>query len=88
MVLVHKNVVSIMGAYSGLLCVWECTVQEETVYSCTYTQQARICRHNNDHVRTDKHRRTTYVILARYWHLLPEDGSNVNRNMSEQFLYF
>jgi hypothetical protein len=35
---------------------------------CVYThaQQARICSHNTDHIRMDKHHRTIFVILAMY----------------------
>ena len=36
----------------------------------------------------DKHSGTIPVILARHWLWLPDDGSCVNRNMSEQILYF
>ena len=41
------------------------TVPSYTVHY-THAQQARICRHNTDHIRMDKHRRTIFVILARY----------------------
>jgi len=37
---------------------------------------------------TDKHSETIPVILARHRIWLPDDGSCVNRNMSEQLLYF
>jgi len=37
---------------------------------------------------TDKHSGTILLILARHWLWLPDDGSCVNRNMSEQLLYF
>jgi len=36
----------------------------------------------------NKHTGTIPVILARHWLRLPDDGSYVNRNMSEQILYF
>ena len=38
--------------------------------------------------RFDKHSGTVPVILARHWLWLPDDGSCVNRNLSEQVLYF
>ena len=47
-----------------------------------------ICRHNAGKARVDKHSETIPVILARHWLWLPDDGSCVNRNMSEQILYF
>jgi hypothetical protein len=46
-----------------------------------------ICRHNIDCVYTDEHRKTIFVVLAGTG-LLPDDGSCVNRNMSEQVLQF
>ena len=54
----------------------------------THTQQVRICRHNTDNVHIDKHTGTTPVILARHWLWFPDDGSCVNRNMSERLLHF
>jgi len=40
----------------------------------------------NAHI--DKHSGTIHVILTRPWLWLPDDGSCVNWNMSEQILYF
>ena len=37
---------------------------------------------------TNKYVGTIPVILARHWLQPPDDGSYVNRNMSEQILYF
>jgi len=64
------------------------TVQKDTVVlSCTgnytHAQQVGICRHNTDNAHIDKHTGTIPVILARHWFWLPNDGSCVNRNMSE-----
>ena len=36
----------------------------------------------------NKYAGTIPVILARHWLPLPDDGSYVNRNMSEQIFYF
>ena len=36
----------------------------------------------------DTHIGTTYVILAKHWMWLPDDGFYVNRNMLEQLLQF
>ena len=80
----HRN--HLQGA-----CVWF-TVQEGTFLrgephtrarARTHAQQVGICRHNTDHVLMDKHSGTISVILAKHLLWLPEDGSCVNRNMSE-----
>jgi len=34
-----------------------------------------ICRHNTDNIYNDMHIGTRYVILAKYWIWLPDDGS-------------
>jgi len=34
-----------------------------------------ICRHNTDNINDDTHIGTRYVILAKRWVWLPDDGS-------------
>jgi hypothetical protein len=34
-----------------------------------------ICRHNTDNIHNDTHIGTGYVILAKHWMWLPDDGS-------------
>jgi len=50
--------------------------------SLEYAGIALATKHINKYVGTIP------VILARHWLHLPDDGSYVNRNMSEQILYF
>jgi hypothetical protein len=38
---------------------------------CTHN---KICRHNTDNINNDKHIGTRYVILAKHWLWLPDDG--------------
>jgi len=52
------EVVNIMAAYLDLLC----------------TQQVKICRRNTDNINNDTHIGTRYVILAKHWLWLPDDG--------------
>jgi hypothetical protein len=47
-----------------------------------------LCRHITDYVNNDTHIGTGYVILAKHWMWLPDDGFIVNRNMLEQFYNF
>jgi len=51
-----------MTAYFDLLCV------------CTHAQYVKKCRHNTDNINNDTHIGTRYVILAKQWIRLPEDG--------------
>jgi hypothetical protein len=71
-----------------------CTVQD-TVVSCTvhniHTQQVKICRHNNDNINIDTHIGTRYVILAKHWMWLPDDGfmwTETSCNNFYNFNYF
>ena len=61
-------------------------------FACTanhsHTQQVGICRHSTGNAHINKRSGTIPVILAKHWLRLPDDGSYVNRNMSEQILYF
>jgi len=34
----------------------------------------QICRHNTDNISNDMHIGTRYVILAKHWMWLPDDG--------------
>ena len=43
-------------------------------------------RNNTDSISTDTHSWTRFVILAKYWLWVPEDGSYVSRNMLERLL--
>jgi len=52
----------------------------------THSQQVGICRHGTGNAHINKHGGTLPVILARHRLRLPDDGSCVNRNMSEQIL--
>ena len=64
---------------------------QEGVPSCMGNHphaQVAICRQSSNNAHTDKHSGTIFVILARHWLWLPDDGSCVDRNMLEQFLYF
>jgi len=49
-------------------------------------QQVGICRHSTGNAHIKKHSGTILVILAGHRLRLPDDGSCVNRNMSEQIL--
>jgi hypothetical protein len=49
------------------------TVSVCTVHN-THAQQAKICRHNTDNINKDTHIGTRYVILAKHWMWLPDDG--------------
>jgi len=50
-----------------------------------YLITVRLCCHNTDYVHFNGHDRTIFVILAKCCIRLPDDGSSVIRNMSEQF---
>jgi len=63
-------------------CVWFSVHREPH----THSQQVGICRHNPDNAHINKYSGTIPVILTRRWLRLPDDGSCVNRNMSEQIL--
>jgi len=47
---------------------------------------AAYCRHDTNTVCTNMNSRTRFVILAKYWSWLPDDGSYVNRSMLERLL--
>jgi len=53
--------------------------------NCTHAQRARLCCHNTDHVHVNGHDRTILVILAKHCTRLPDNGSNVIRNMLKYF---
>ena len=63
-------------------CAWLAVRATHTVYRLEYAAIALATKHIN------KYAGTITVILARYWLRLPDDGSYVNRNMSEQIIYF
>ena len=93
--LVDTSVVSVMAAYSDLLCMCLCVVHRVGRYDNTFVhgepphaQQVGICHHNTDNAHIKKHGGTIPVILARHRLWLPDDGSCVNRNMLEQLLHF
>jgi hypothetical protein len=62
-------------------CAWLAVRATHTVYRLEYAAIALATKHTN------KYAGTLPVILARRWFQLPDDGSYVNRNMSEQILY-
>jgi len=41
------------------------------------------CCHNTNHFHDNGHDRTIFVILAKHYTRLPDDGSSVIRNMLE-----
>ena len=51
-----------MAAYFDMLCV------------CTHAQHVKICLHNTDIINNDTHIGTRYVILAKHWMWLTDDG--------------
>ena len=53
---------------------------------CVAACYGGICHHSTDTAHINKHDGTIPVILARHRLRLPDDGSCVNRNMSEQLL--
>ena len=59
-----------------------------SICALSVLKQVGICRHNTGNAHIDRNSGTIPVILARHWLWLPDDGSCVNRNMSEQALYF
>jgi len=61
------DVVSVMVAY------FDPTVSFCTVHN-THAQQVEICRNNTDTINNDTHIGTRYVILAKHWIWLPDDG--------------
>ena len=66
-----------MVVYFDLLCL--CIVHRaEGIFFCTvhytHAQQVNICRHNTDNINNDTHIGTRYVILAKHWMWLPDDG--------------
>jgi hypothetical protein len=62
------DVVSVMVVYFELLYV--CIVHRANKHA----QQVKICRHNTDNINIDTHFGTRYVILAKHWMWLPDDG--------------
>ena len=63
------------------------TIKKAFLYSELHTRTTgRICCHNIDYV--NGHDRNIFVILSKYRIRLPDDGSFVIRNMSEQFQIF
>jgi hypothetical protein len=50
------------------------------------TLTTSICCHNTVNINNNMHIGTRYVILAKPWMRLPDDGFYVNRNMLEQLL--
>ena len=45
-----------------------------------------ICRYNTDNINIDTHIGIRYVILAKQWMWLPDDGFYMNRNKLGQLL--
>ena len=68
-----------------LACGTPCTARLHTVYRTL--AHRLVCGHDIDHVINDEHNRIIIVVLARH-EKLPDDGSCVNRNMSEQLSEF
>jgi hypothetical protein len=63
-----------------VLRVYCARVQKDTsVFFCTvhntHAQQVKIRRHNTDNINNDTRIGTRYVILAKHWIRLPDDGS-------------
>jgi len=79
--------VGVMAAYSDPLrvCIVHCIKRPSYTVNYTHAQRVRSCCHNTDYVHINEHDRTIFVILAKYCTRLPDDGSSVIRNMSEQF---
>ena len=69
-------------SYAVRVCGSPCT------WNHTHARQVGICRHSIDNVHIDKHSGTIFVISAKHWLWLPDDGSCMNQNMLEQFLDF
>ena len=59
------DVASVLAAYVDRRC---------TVHTHTHTRQVYICCQNTD-IYNDTHIGTRYVILAKHWKWLPDDGS-------------
>jgi len=55
-----------------------CIVHRAEGYFCmvhnTHAQQVKIFCRNTDNINNDMHIGTTYVILAKHWMWLPDDG--------------
>ena len=65
--------------------IW--TVSFYMVHS-THAQQVKMCRHNTDNSNNDTHIGTKYVILAKYWMWLPDDGFNWTETCWSSFYSF
>ena len=80
------DVVGVMAAFLRVVRV--CTAQSRECPSrlcSTHTLHGQICCHNTDYVHTNERYRIITAVLARHCIQLPDDGSLVIRNMSEQF---
>jgi len=61
--------------------------QSQCLAKITGTVPLRLlCHRSTDNIHIKKHSGTIPAILARHWLCLPDDGSCVNRNMSERHL--
>ena len=44
------------------------------LHGAQYTRRVKICRHDTNNINNDTHIGTRYVILAKHWMWLPDDG--------------
>jgi len=55
---------------------------------CTHAQQVKIYRHNTGNINNDTHIGTRYVILAKHWMWLPDDGFMLTETCWSSFYNF